>query len=257
MMSQPPESAGPLAEVRIVLLRPRWASNLGSVARAMKNFGLGRLAIVDSQIGSWTDAWRMAVHAEDVLGAAVQSASLDEALAESTWVVGTTNQAPAVSRVLTPREVAAELPKHARPALLFGGEIHGLTPAELLRCHAVATIPTAPQQSSLNLAQAVCVFAAELFANSPALAASTPLPGAAAPAAMMQHLERLLQELLEGSAWVDANRGKHAIAELMQPWWRAQMSEDEVRAWLVALGKAAQRRGSPHADPVAVKKSSG
>lgn len=87
--------------------------------------------------------------------------------------------------------------------------------------------------------------AAEIFAASQAAAGMVKGPGAgplAAPSAMMGHLERLLQELLAGSAWADANRGKHAIAELMQPWWRAQMSEDEVRAWLVALGKAAQRR---------------
>lgn len=230
------------AAVRIVLLRPRWASNLGSVARAMKNFGLGRLAIVDSQIGSWADAWRMAVQAEEVLSTAVQHANLDEALADATFVVGTTNHAPTAARVLTPREVAVELPRHARPVLLFGGEINGLQPAELLRCHAVATIPTAPQQSSLNLAQAVCVFAAEIFASAQANTRTEPQAGATAPVAMMRHLERLLQELLAGSAWVDANRGKHTIAELMQPWWRAQLSEDEVRAWLVALGKAAQRR---------------
>jgi hypothetical protein len=58
---------------------------------------------------------------------------------------------------------------------------------------------------------------------------------------MMQHLERALAHLLDTSAWRDASRGKHAIAELMQPMWRAQLTDAEVRAWLVALNKAAQR----------------
>ena len=58
-----------LEQVHVVLLRPRWARNLGSVARAMKNFGLKRLTIVEAQIGSWNDAWQMAVHADDVLDA--------------------------------------------------------------------------------------------------------------------------------------------------------------------------------------------
>jgi hypothetical protein len=57
---------------------------------------------------------------------------------------------------------------------------------------------------------------------------------------MMQRLERALRNLLETSAWADASRGKHAIAELMQPLWRAQLTDDEVRAWLVAMGKARQ-----------------
>lgn len=50
-----------LDDVHVVLLRPRWARNLGSVARAMKNFGLHKLTIVDSQIGSGNDAYQMAV----------------------------------------------------------------------------------------------------------------------------------------------------------------------------------------------------
>ncbi len=226
-------------EVHVVLLRPRWAQNLGSVARAMKNFGLRRLSIVDSRIGSWTDAWRMAVQANDILEAAVRADDLQAVLAPSAWIVGTTNHAPAGMRVLSPREVAAEALHRGAPTLLFGGEINGLAPAELLRCHAVATIPTAAEQSSLNLAQAVCVFGAELFATH----GTTVVPPAPpmATADLMQRLEAALTKLLEGSAWTDASRGKHAIAELMQPLYRAQLTDEEVRAWLVAMSKATQR----------------
>jgi tRNA/rRNA methyltransferase len=96
-----------LGGTHVVLLRPRWARNLGSVARAMKNFGLSRLTLVDSRIGSWSDAWVMAVQADSVLRAAVQSDDLDATLAGASWVVGTTNTPPAGTRVLTPREVCA------------------------------------------------------------------------------------------------------------------------------------------------------
>ena len=67
--------------MHVVLLRPRWARNLGSVARAMKNFGLARLSIVDSRFGSWSDAYEMAVKAHDVLDGAARSDDL-EALRE-------------------------------------------------------------------------------------------------------------------------------------------------------------------------------
>ena len=226
-------------EVHVVLLRPRWAQNLGSVARAMKNFGLRRLSIVDSRIGSWTDAWRMAVQANDILEAAVRADDLQAVLAPSAWIVGTTNHAPAGMRVLSPREVAAEASHRGAPTLLFGGEINGLAPAELLRCHAVATIPTAAEQSSLNLAQAVCVFGAELFAAHGTTVAPPAPPLATAD--LMQRLEAAVTKLLEGSAWTDASRGKHAIADLMQPLYRAQLTDEEVRAWLVAMSKATQR----------------
>lgn len=228
-----------LANVHVVLYQPRWARNLGAVARAMKNFGLSRLTVVASQMGSWSEAWRMAVHAHDVLHGAVQADDLATVLAPASWIVGTTNDPPAGARVLTPREVAAEAARRDDVTLLFGGEINGLSPAQLLRCHAVSVIPTAPEQSSLNLAQAVAVFGAELFAASGSVAAA-PAP-TMATADLMRRLEDALRSLLETSAWRDANRGKHAIAELMQPLWRAQLTEDEVRAWLTALNKAAQR----------------
>jgi len=229
-----------LANVHVVLWQPRWARNLGAVARAMKNFGLKRLTVAESQIGSWSDAWRMAVHAHDVLETAVRSDDLAAVLAPSRWIVGTTNEPPAGTRVLTPREVAAEaVARDGDVTLLFGGEINGLNPGWLLRCNALAVIPTAPEQSSLNLAQAVAVFGAELFAASGAAAPAPAVPMASAE--LMQRLEQALRHLLETSAWRDANRGKHAIAELMQPLWRAQLTEDEVRAWLVAMNKAVQR----------------
>jgi tRNA/rRNA methyltransferase/tRNA (cytidine32/uridine32-2'-O)-methyltransferase len=153
-----------VADVHVVLHRPRRALNLGGVARAMKSFGLQRLTLVASEIGSWADAWRMAHKAEVVLHATKQVATLDEALGEATWIVGTTNRERHGQRVLTPRELAQEALRRGAPTILFGDENSGLGNMELLRCHDVATIPTAPEQSSLNLAQAVLLFSHELFA---------------------------------------------------------------------------------------------
>jgi TrmH family RNA methyltransferase len=228
-----------LGGTHVVLLRPRWARNLGSVARAMKNFGLSRLTLVDSRIGSWSDAWVMAVQADSVLRAAVQSDDLDATLAGASWVVGTTNTPPAGTRVLTPREVAREALERGPPALLFGGEISGLDAKELLRCHVVSAIPTAPEQSSLNLAHAVCIYAAELFCEARGGAAPVPVTELA-PTGMLQRVEQALAALLENSAWSKADRPKNAIAHLMQPLYRAGLTDAEAHAWLTALNKAAQ-----------------
>lgn len=233
-----------LACVHIVLVRPRWARNLGAVARAMKNFGLCRLSLVDSRIRSWSDAYRMAVHADDILRGATPDADFASALAGASWIVGTTNRPLPGQRLLTPRELATEAAQRGAPTLLFGGEENGLSVDELLHCHDVSTIPVAPEQSSLNLAQAVVVYAAELFAAAATAPSAIPFTAAAPPladAAMMQRLEAALRHLLETSAWADACRPKNAIAELMQPLYRARLTDDELRAWLVALGKAVQR----------------
>ncbi len=236
-----------LQDVQVVLLRPRWARNLGAVARAMKNFGLSKMTIVDSQIGSWNDAFQMAVHADEILHNSVTT-DLTSALAKASWVVGTSNNAPPGTRLLTPREVAEECLERGAPTLLFGGEINGLDPAELLRCHVVSTIPTAKEQSSLNLAQAVCIYGAEIFAACARQGADPvhgiEMPRNDAPMAsteMLQRVEEALQRLLENSDWSKANRPKNSIAALMQPFYRAQLTEKEVHAWLVALGKALPR----------------
>lgn len=240
-----------LEDVQVVLLRPRWARNLGAVARAMKNFGLSKLSIVDSQIGSWNDAYQMAVHADEILHSSVTT-DLETALAPATWVVGTSNNPPPGARVLTPGEVAEEALERGAPTLLFGGEINGLDPAEMLRCHVVSVVPTASDQSSLNLAMAVAVYGAELCAACERSAAGDQQHAgldADAPLAsteMMQRMEISLRRLLENSDWQKANRPKNSIAQLMQPFYRAQMTEKEVHGWLTALSKALPRGPGGH-----------
>lgn len=224
----------------IVLLRPRRALNLGGVARAMKNFGLQRLTLVDSEIGSWSDAFRMAVQANDVLHGARQTDDLDAVVADATFVVGTSNRPRPGQRLLSPREVAAEAQRQRSVVLLFGDEINGLSNDELLRCHAVSAIPTAPEQPSLNLAQAVLVYAYELFLARDS--GPVPAPSRAEPAdeALLQLLTQKLRATLGASAWADADREPSAIAELVQPLRRALPTRSEVLLWLTALGKIVQ-----------------
>ncbi len=230
-----------LASTHIVLVRPRRALNLGGVARALKNFGIRRLSLVASEIGSWSDAWRMAVKADDVLQSAVQTQSLDEAIVDATWVVGTTNRGRPGQRVLSPRELAAEAVLRGAPTILFGDENNGLSNHELLRCHDVSTIATAPEQSSLNLAQAVLIYAQELFLAQIAPVAVPRETVEYADDALLQLFEHKLGQALASSAWTDAHRDKNALAELVQPMRRARPTRSEVLAWLTALGKIVQR----------------
>lgn len=230
-----------LASTHIVLVRPRRALNLGGVARALKNFGIHRLTLVASEIGSWSDAWRMAVKADDVLHATRQAATIEEAIADATWVVGTTNRGRPGQRVLSPRELAAEAAMRGAPTILFGDENSGLSNHELLRCHDVSTIATAPEQSSLNLAQAVLIYAHELFLAHTAQASDPRAPIDYADDALLQLFEQKLGHALATSAWADAHRDKNALAELVQPMRRARPTRSEVLAWLTALGKVVQR----------------
>jgi len=158
----------PLKNITIVLVRPQYAGNIGSVCRAMKNMGLSKLVMVSPEQDPLSaEARMMATSAKDILQKAKIFPSLEESLQGFRWIAGTSarkgiNRGPFIS----PREICPEIIQHARSipvAILFGPEDRGLTNRELDPCHALISIPTHPGLSSLNLAQAVMLFCYELY----------------------------------------------------------------------------------------------
>ncbi len=235
-MSPPP--------VRVVLLRPRNPENLGAVARGMRNFGLEDWAIVELGTHDFAAARRVAVHAEELLDRPRLATTLDEAVADCAWVVGTSSRAVPGRRRLAPREVAREVAERApsRTALVFGDERSGLTNAEVLRCHDLARIPASGAQPSLNLAQAVLVFAYEL--SLAAREEETPLPARASAASdgELREVESALRELLRAGAFL-AGPERHAVRDLVDTLLRARLSRREARLWTAALRRLS--RGYP------------
>jgi tRNA/rRNA methyltransferase len=225
--------------VRIVLLRPRNPENLGAVARAMKNFGLADWAIAELGTHDFDAARRVAVHAEELLDRPRVVRSLDEAVADCAWVVGTSSRRVRGKRRLSPAEVAAEALARAgegRTALVFGDERSGLTNADVDRCHDLSAIPTADAQPSMNLAQAVVVYAWEL--RRAALAAEAAgRPSAASPGATdaeLAAIEEALRAALRGAGFL-AGPERHALRDLVAALRRARLSRREARLWLAAM----------------------
>jgi tRNA/rRNA methyltransferase len=148
---------------RIVLVSTKDSANVGACARAMKNFGLDDLVLVAPRCTVDRRAQALASHASDVLEAARVVGTVEEAIADRRWVVGTSARLRGAGNftVHTPRSAAAAL-QGGDSAVLFGPEDHGLDNDALNRCQAYVSIPTAPY-ASLNLAQAVVVVAYEWF----------------------------------------------------------------------------------------------
>jgi TrmH family RNA methyltransferase len=155
-----------LDNIVIVLHRPRKLVNIAAAVRAMKNMGLRRLRLVGPAEYDPYDIEGIAHRSADVLAAAAIVGTLDEALADAVFVVGTTARPrEAGSPVGTPRALAPEVLARAAAgtvAVVFGPEDNGLTNAELDRCHRLLAIPTDAAYPSLNLAQAVLLVAYEL-----------------------------------------------------------------------------------------------
>jgi len=154
-----------LSKIRIVLVETSHPGNIGSVARAMKNMGLSNLVLVKPKEFPSLVASQRASSAGDVLDSARVVETIDEAIAGAKVVVGASARLRKVSwpqlNVRETAELALSTTSEGEVALLFGREDSGLSNAELDKCHYLAHIPTNPTYSSLNLGQAVQVFAYE------------------------------------------------------------------------------------------------
>lgn len=153
--------------LNVVLVSPRNPLNIGAAARAMANFGLRHLSVVAPFDPTWREA-RSAIGAPELLLNAIESATIAEAVASCTLVVGTgtqTRRKPEQKVVPLPdltSIVSRELAAGGRVALVFGPEKHGLTRHDLSFCHILVEIPTDHLQPSMNLGQAVAVCLYEL-----------------------------------------------------------------------------------------------
>lgn len=153
----------------VVLVDPSEPGNIGTVARAMKNFGFDDLRLVDAPpLDPDGEAYGFAGQArEDVLPSAKRT-SLDRVV-ETRYTVGFTARPGSDARrpvrfpATTPAALADELVDLDAPvALVFGRESSGLTNEELAELDRVCTVPAAPTYPSLNLGQAVTVTLYEL-----------------------------------------------------------------------------------------------
>jgi tRNA/rRNA methyltransferase len=148
----------------IVLVRPQLGENIGKTARAMLNFGLTELRIVEPRDG-WPnpDAGPSASGADIVLDQAQVFATTAEAVADCAHIYATTVRKRGVTKpVVTPEDAAREIVQAAgRSAILFGAERSGLEIEDVALARAILTVPVNREFSSLNLAQAVILCAYE------------------------------------------------------------------------------------------------
>ena len=148
----------------IVLVRPQLGENIGKAARAMLNFGLTEMRLVEPRDG-WPNpaAGPAASGADSVLAEAQVFATTAEAVADCANVYATTVRKRGVTKpVVTPDEAAREI--HTQPgrsAILFGPERSGLETEDVALARAILTVPINPEFGSLNLAQAVILCAYE------------------------------------------------------------------------------------------------
>ena len=159
--------SGPLNPA-IVLVSPQEEGNIGSTARAMANMDLNELVLVSPSVSLGRVARKFAVSAGAILESARIVDTLDDALEPYSRIVATTSARARdlPTQLLVPSELADKLaiePPGVATAVVFGPEASGLNNEQLAKCSYWVRIPTAAQQPTLNLAQAVLIVAYELY----------------------------------------------------------------------------------------------
>ena len=246
------EVGAALAKVRVVLINTTHPGNIGATARAMKVMGLTSLHLVTPKIYPHAEATAMASGADDLLQHAVVHDSLDSALAGCPLVLGTSARLrslpmPMYDARRAARQALQESASH-EVAILFGRERYGLTNEEMQRCQFLVNIPSNPDYSSLNLAQAVQILAYELRVA--AMGRSDfEVPPADWEPVDDQQMERLfehLEQTLLDIRFLNPAQPRKLMMRLRRLFKRARPDQTEInilRGILKASQEAADRAG--------------
>ena len=220
----------------IVLHEPQDLVNIAAAVRAMANMGLRRLTVVNP---AEFDPWRItgiAHRTEHIVESVEQAGSLEEALADATYVVGTSARPRTAQRnYRRPRDLAPRILRRAREgnvAIVFGREDRGLSNEALDRCDEVAVIPTAQEYSSLNLAQAVLLIAYELFLAGAGEAESLPVGKRSLGPANHAEMEEMFGALKQGLDRVDffkARKAESVMRTIRTVFGRTTLDAHEAR----------------------------
>ena len=228
-----------LNNIQIVLVETSHPGNIGAAARAMKTMGLSQLKLVNPLSYPCAEATARASSANDLLANAKVFSSLENALADTVLVIGTSARERRLQwPEYDPAEVARLLlqeAQQAKVALVFGREKWGLTNEELAHCGAVVTINANPEYSSLNLASAVQIMSYELrrglLAQQTADSDRTVVSDDEAPATTgeMEGLYGHLEQTLADIGVTSGNKPKDMLLRRLRRLFnRARLSTTEV-----------------------------
>ena len=224
--------------MRVVLVSPRNPLNIGAAARAMSNFGFTDLHLVTPYDLAFREA-RSAVNAHSILERAQVHATLAEALAGCTLVVGTTSlgnrdlHAP-LYRLERAGRLIRQQWESAPVALLFGSEKFGLANEDLSHCHWYLRIPTREAHGSMNLGQAVAVCLYELRRAARVPPAGFDAPPQA-PADDLERMTTVLIDLLRKSGYVHERTRESNELKIRRLVRRLQLPKHDAEVWLGML----------------------
>lgn len=221
-----------MEQVAIVLNGPKYAGNIGSVARCAKNMGIEKILVVNGRNIPQAEMKQTSTHfASELIDQIQYFDNLNQALQGFEFIVGTTARLGSVrGPVVSPREMAKsliDLSRHNRVALLFGPEDTGLSNEDLRLCHSLVTIPTSEKFKSINLSHAVMILCYEIFtAQRGELETFMPR---LATAAEIEGMDEQLKALLQKIGFLNPQNPEHWMRHIRRFFARTRLFSRDVK----------------------------
>ena len=226
-----------LGKVYFILVRPQMGENIGSVARAIKNFNIKYLRIVNPRC-NWPSQKALAtsVGAKDILKSAKIYNSIEKAIGDLDIIFASTSRIRKVNKkIISILDFKKKVEKKRKIGILFGPEASGLSNDEISYANYLVKIPTNKRFSSLNLSHSAIIFCFELFqyfSNKKAIYKSSYKSSVAKKSEVNKFLSFIINKLDKKGFLQPDHKRKSMIRNINNIFHRLNLSEQEIRILL-------------------------
>ena len=226
-----------LGKIYFILVRPQMGENIGSVARAIKNFNIKYLRIVNPRC-NWPSQKALAtsVGAKDILKSAKIYNSIEKAIGDLDIIFASTSRIRKVNKsIISILDFKKKVEKKRKIGILFGPEASGLSNDEISYANYLVKIPTNKKFSSLNLSHSVIIFCFELFqyfSNKKAIYKSSYKSSVAKKSEVNKFLSFIINKLDKKGFLQPDHKRKSMIRNINNIFHRLNFSEQEIRILL-------------------------
>ena len=226
-----------LGKIYFILVRPQMGENIGSVARAIKNFNIKYLRIVNPRC-NWPSQKALAtsVGAKDILKSAKIYNSIEKAIGDLDIIFASTSRIRKVNKeIISILDFKKKVEKKRKIGILFGPEASGLSNDEISYANYLVKIPTNKKFSSLNLSHSAIIFCFELFqyfSNKKAIYKSGYKSSVAKKSEVNKFLSFIINKLDKKGFLQPGHKRKSMVRNINNIFHRINLSEQEIRILL-------------------------
>jgi len=226
-----------LKNIYFILVRPQMGENIGSVARAIKNFNITKLRIVNPKC-DWPNQKALAtsVGAKDILKSSKIYNSIEKSIGDLDIVFASTSRIRKVNKkIISISNLKTKVKKKQKIGIMFGSESSGLSNDELNCADYLVKIPTNKKFSSINLSHSVIIFCFLLFqhfSNKKTIYSSTYKSSVATKSQVNKFLKFIIYGLDKKGFLQPNHKRKSMIRNINNIFHRLNLSEQEIRILL-------------------------